>query len=224
MRAQVLVPAGKQSFTSRGRLTRRTEAAAIVVALLAFAPQAGAEPSESSAAFAELRCAWMHPVYGYAGVGKGLSTGARLGLFPWSSIPVAMTAGFDVSCADHLSCWQEWRERCPLHSNCHTPHHARCRWARWIADRGLTRQQGALRLRGDRRCRADVSVRCSGGRGAGGRDVLIRPKLRPRPWSKSLGDHGYGRTHRSSSLVTREAGPRRATSPERVAKLCHDAP
>ncbi len=105
---------GNQSFTCRGRVARHgtstsrrlSDAASIVVALLVFAPQARAEPSESGIAFAELRGAWMHPVYGYAGVGEALSTGARLGFFPSISVPVAMIAGFDVSCAEHLSCWK----------------------------------------------------------------------------------------------------------------------
>lgn len=78
----------------------------ILVATLVISSGANAEPSSTPSAFVEPRVGWMHPVTGFSGVGEGLSTGAYVGFYPSPSAPVAITAGFGVSCAQHLNCWE----------------------------------------------------------------------------------------------------------------------
>jgi len=75
----------------------------VVAAALGVASQAGAEPR--TVAFGELNGAWIHPVHGYAGAGDGVVAGIRVGFFPSASAGVAATAAFELSCAEHFSCW-----------------------------------------------------------------------------------------------------------------------
>jgi hypothetical protein len=76
----------------------------VVAAALAVASQAGAEPR--AVAFGELHGAWIHPVHGYTGAGDGVVAGIRVGFFPSTSGGVAVMAGFELSCAEHFSCWK----------------------------------------------------------------------------------------------------------------------
>ena len=76
----------------------------VVAAALAVASQADAEPR--TGAFGELDGAWIHPVRDYSGAGDGIAAGIRVGFFPLESTGVAVTAGFELSCAEHFSCWK----------------------------------------------------------------------------------------------------------------------
>ena len=74
--------------------------------VLAVSSAASAEPSATPSAFVEPHVAWIHPATGLSGVGEGFSTGARVGFYPSATVPVAIAAGFGVSCAQHLDCWE----------------------------------------------------------------------------------------------------------------------
>ena len=76
----------------------------VVAAALAVASQAGAEPCTGD--FGEIDGGWIHPVHGYSGAGDGVAAGIRVGFFPSERTGVAVTAAFELSCAEHLSCWK----------------------------------------------------------------------------------------------------------------------
>jgi hypothetical protein len=78
----------------------------IVAAVVATARQVRAEPDAANSAFAELHADWIHPVHGFAGVGEGFSSAARVGFFPTPSVRLAVAAQAELSCAQHLSCWK----------------------------------------------------------------------------------------------------------------------